>query len=114
MEQTARSATTSPFAATFTVSPAAPNILRVPRVVREYVNENGEGRSFNLESFDIHHEVEPGQFVVELSIVNKGAELLEPFAVSIVLWDPAAQQFAAAFSKLLATSLDASDQGDRQ
>jgi hypothetical protein len=39
--------------------------------------------------------------VVELSIVNKGAELLEPFAVSIVLGDPAAQQFAAALSELL-------------
>ncbi len=83
------------------VSPAAPNILHVPSEMHAYINEKGEGRSFNIESVNIRHVSEPNHVVVDLSIVNKGAELLEPFMINLVLGDVAAQQFAQAISRAL-------------
>jgi hypothetical protein len=82
------------------ISPAAPNILRVPSTIRGYINEKGEGRSFNLESFRIRHLIEPNHVVVDLSIARKGAELLEPFEVSMVLGDAAARQLAQAITRI--------------
>jgi hypothetical protein len=61
--------------------------------MRDYINEKGEGHSFNLESFSLRREVEPNQVIIDLLIGPAGAEQLTPFTVSIVLGEASAQQF---------------------
>jgi hypothetical protein len=82
---------------------SATNILDVPISIREYINEKGEGRRFNLESFGIRHETDPNRVVVDLLIGPKGAEQLEPFEVSVVLGDAAARQLKDALEEVLAS-----------
>jgi hypothetical protein len=82
------------------VSPA-PNMLQVPATMRQYISEKGDGRSFNLESFAIRHLTAPDHVVIDLVIAKKGAELLEPFTVNVILGDSAAQQLLQAFTEVL-------------
>ncbi len=70
--------------------------------MRGYINEQGEGRSFNLESFGMSYETEPHRVVIELLVGKKGAEQLEPFTVSLSLGDLAARQIAQALNGALA------------
>jgi len=76
------------------LSAGSPNALTVPRQIREYINERGQGRSFNLESFSAHHIDHPHQVVLDFRIIPAGAEQLEPFTVRLVLGGPAARQLA--------------------
>ena len=77
---------------TFELAAGSPNTLRVPREICSYVNEQGEGRSFNLDSFSVRQTDQPRQVVVEFRITPTGAEQLEPFTVAITLGEPAATQ----------------------
>ena len=69
--------------------------------MREYINEKSEGRSFNLESFEIRHETDPNRVVVDLLIGPHGAEQLDAFKVSLVLADTAAGQLTHALEEVL-------------
>jgi hypothetical protein len=86
---------------TFVATAGSVNILDVPISIREYINEKGDGRRFNLESFGIQHETDPNRVVVELLIGPKGAEQIEPFKVSIVLGEAAARQLKDALDEVL-------------
>jgi hypothetical protein len=85
----------------FDLTPGVFNLLKVPRHIRDYINEQGEGRSFNLESFSLRREVETHQVIVDLLIGPTGAEQLTPFTVSVVLGDAAAQQIAESLNVAL-------------
>lgn len=86
---------------TLKVSSGSPNTLSVPRQMRDYINERGEGRSFNLESFSVQKKAELHQVVIEFLIAQKGAEQLEPFHVTLALGEPAAKQVQEALIALL-------------
>jgi hypothetical protein len=58
---------------------------------------------FNLESFHLHHDVQPRRVVVEFRIIPTGAEQLEPFTASLMLGEPAARQLAEALTAALAS-----------
>jgi hypothetical protein len=88
---------------TFAAAAGSLNVLDVPMSIREYINEKGEGRRFNLKSFGIRHETDPNRVVVDLLIGPKGAEQVEPFKVSILLGDAAARQLTEALEKVLAS-----------
>jgi hypothetical protein len=88
---------------TFAAAAGSLNVLDVPILIREYLNEKGEGRRFNLKSFEIRHETDPNRVAVDLLIGPKGAEQIEPFRVSVVLGDAAARQLADALEKVLAS-----------
>ena len=88
---------------TFAAAAGLLNVLDVPISICEYINEKGEGRRFNLESFEIRHETDPNRVVVNLLIGPKGAEQVEPFKVSVVLGDAAARQLTDALEKVLAS-----------
>jgi hypothetical protein len=85
----------------FAASAGSLNILQVPRSMREYINEKGEGRAFNLDSFEIRHDTDPNRIVVELLIGPHGAEQIEAFKVSVVLSDAGALQLTHALEKVL-------------
>lgn len=70
---------------TLDISAGSPNTLSVPRAVRDYVNERGEGRSFSLESLRAQHIFQPHQIVVDFRVSPTGAEQIEPFTVTLVL-----------------------------
>jgi hypothetical protein len=59
---------------TFAAAAGSLNVLDVPILIREYLNEKGEGRRFNLKSFEIRHETDPNRVAVDLLIGPKGAE----------------------------------------
>jgi hypothetical protein len=84
------------------LSAGSPNTLSVPREMRDYINELGGGRRFNLESFSVHQNVQPHQVVVDFRIIPTGAEQLESFTVSLTLGEPAARQLAEALNAALA------------
>jgi hypothetical protein len=86
---------------TFELSAGAPNTLRVPRAIRDYINERGEGRSFNLESFTVSQNTQPRQIAVDFRITPTGAEQLEPFTVSLILGEPATKQLFDALNLAL-------------
>jgi hypothetical protein len=86
---------------TFELSAGSPNTLRVPREIRDYINERGEGRSFNLDSFSVHENVQPQQIVIDFRITPTGAEQLEPFTVSFTLGGPAASQLGKTLNATL-------------
>ena len=88
---------------TFAAAAGLLNVLDVPISICEYINKKGEGRRFNLESFEIRHETDPNRVVVNLLIGPKGAEQVEPFKVSVVLGDAAARQLTDALEKVLAS-----------
>jgi hypothetical protein len=66
------------------------------------VNEQAEGRSFNLESFSVHHNDNPSQVVIGFRTVATGAEQLEPFTVSLTLGGPAARQLTEELNAAIA------------
>jgi hypothetical protein len=86
---------------TFEVAASSPNILTVPRQARDYINERSESRSFNLDSFSIDRKSEPHEVIIHLGIAQRGAEQLEPFAVTVVLGEPAARQLTEALTAAL-------------
>ena len=88
---------------TFDHAAGSVNILQVPTSIREYINEKGEGRRFNLESFAIRHETDPNGVMVDLLIGPKGAEQLQPFTVSVILGDAAARQLMDALREVIAS-----------
>jgi hypothetical protein len=83
---------------TLEVSAGLQNTLSTPREIRDYINERGEGRSFNIESVSVHQEPQPRKIVMHFRITPIGAEQLDPFIVSLVLGDAAASQLAEALS----------------
>ena len=86
---------------TFEVAAGSPNVLTVPREARDYISERSESRSFNLDSFSIDKKFEPHEVIIRLGIAQKGAEQLQPFAVSVVLGVPAARQLTEALTAAL-------------
>lgn len=88
---------------TFVAAAGSLNMLEVPVSIREYINEKGEGRRFNLESFAIRRESDLNRVVIELSIGPTGAEQLEPFNVSVSLGDAAARQLTDALEEVLSS-----------
>jgi hypothetical protein len=89
---------------TLEVAGGSPNTLKVPREMRDYINERGEGRAFNIESFDIQQNDQPRQVVIDFRITKTGAEQLEPFTVSLVLGEAAARQMTEALNSTLGKS----------
>ncbi|PWT81421.1 MAG: hypothetical protein C5B58_09865 [Acidobacteria bacterium] len=81
---------------TFQIAAGSPNVLSVPREAREYINEQGQGRSFNLDSFSVDRSNESHRVLIHLGVAQKGAEQLTPFTVSLELGEPAARQLAEA------------------
>jgi hypothetical protein len=85
---------------TFEVAAGSPNVLTVPREARDYISERSESRSFNLDSFSIDR-FEPHEVIIRLGIVQKGAEQLEPFTVTVVLGEPAPRQLTEGLTAAL-------------
>jgi hypothetical protein len=84
------------------VSAGSLNTLNVPPEMRDYINERGEGRSFNLDSFIVRKTIELHQVIIELLIAQKGAEQLEPFQVTLAVRQPAAKRVQDALAAVLA------------
>jgi hypothetical protein len=70
--------------------------------MRNYINERGEGRSFNIESVSVHQTDELRKFVIDFHIAPTGAEQLDPFIVSLGLGETAGSQLVEAVSTALA------------
>ena len=68
------------------------NVLSVPREARDYISEQGECRSFNLDSFGVDKGPEPHRVSIRLGIAQKGAEQLIPLTVRLELAEPAGRQ----------------------
>ena len=90
----------------FERSAGVSNTLRVPRAIRDYINEQGEGRSFNLDSFSAQLSEQPRQVSVEFRITPTGAEQLEPFTVNLILGESAARQLAEALKMAPGNNLE--------
>jgi hypothetical protein len=71
--------------------------------MRDYINERGAGRSFNLDSFTVQKKVDPHHLVIEFLISQRGADQLEPFQITLAFGEPAARQVQEALYGALAT-----------
>jgi hypothetical protein len=76
---------------TVEIAAGSSNVLSVPRQARD---EQGDSRSFNLDSFGIDKSTDPYQVLIHLGVAPKGVEQLVPFTVRLELGEPAAQQLA--------------------
>lgn len=91
---------------TLEVSAGTSNTLTVPRQMRDYINEKGEGRRFNLDSFSIQ-KTDEHQVLIEFLIAQIGAEQVEPFQITLTLGGPAGKQVQEALAAVLAKDADA-------
>ena len=90
-------------AKTFEIAAGSPNVLNVPREARDYISEQGNGRGFNLDSFSVDRSTEPHNVSIRFEVVQKGAEQLVPFTISLELGEPAARQLAETLAAVLST-----------
>ena len=69
--------------------------------MRNYINEQGEGRNFHITSVQVHEVSEPRTIIVDLQIGPTGAEQLDPFVVSAGFDETAAAQLVQAMNTTL-------------
>ena len=92
-------------ATTFEISGMA-NTLTVPTVVRAYINEQAESRTFSLDAFVVNKKTDPHQVVIVFNIVPTGSEQIEPFTTTLTLGPPAGKQLAQAISAALGKEVE--------
>jgi len=77
------------------------NTLIVPREIRDYINEQAEGRSFQVDSVSLRRISEPRKIAIDLHIAPTGAEQVEPFTVSLGFGEAAANKLLEGLSTAL-------------